>query len=103
MLLELGAVCFVIMCCPLEAETEHVLHPSSSVVLSLPCRYSTNEGETWKTFNFSDSPLIVYGLLTEPGEKSTVFTIFGSYIGGGHSWVILQVNTSDVLGTNLIL
>ncbi|XP_077313881.1 sortilin-related receptor [Lithobates pipiens] len=61
-------------------------------------KYSTNEGETWKTFNFSDSPLIVYGLLTEPGEKSTVFTIFGSYIGGGHSWVILQVNTSDVLG-----
>ncbi|XP_072283121.1 sortilin-related receptor [Pyxicephalus adspersus] len=61
-------------------------------------KYSTNEGETWKTFTFSDSPLIVYGLLTEPGEKSTVFTIFGSYVGGGHSWVILQVNTSDVLG-----
>ncbi|KAM9299149.1 sortilin-related receptor [Gastrophryne carolinensis] len=61
-------------------------------------RYSTNEGETWKSFNFSDSPLIVYGLLTEPGEKSTVFTIFGSYIGQGHSWVVMQVNASEVLG-----
>ncbi|XP_075695287.1 sortilin-related receptor [Rhinoderma darwinii] len=61
-------------------------------------KYSTNEGETWKTFNFSDSSLIVYGLLTEPGEKSTVFTVFGSYVHKGHSWVILQVNTSDVLG-----
>ncbi|KAM4015463.1 sortilin-related receptor [Anomaloglossus baeobatrachus] len=61
-------------------------------------KYSTNEGETWKTFNFSDISLIVYGLLTEPGEKSTVFTIFGSYVHKGHSWVILQVNTSDVLG-----
>ncbi|XP_068110700.1 sortilin-related receptor [Hyperolius riggenbachi] len=61
-------------------------------------KYSTNEGESWKSFNFSDSTLIVYGLLTEPGEKSTVFTIFGSYIGAGHSWVIIQVNTSDALG-----
>uniref|UniRef100_A0A8C5QIZ1 Sortilin-related receptor n=1 Tax=Leptobrachium leishanense TaxID=445787 RepID=A0A8C5QIZ1_9ANUR len=61
-------------------------------------KYSTNEGETWKTFVFSADPLIVYGLLTEPGEKSTVFTIFGSYTDKGHSWVILQVNTSDVLG-----
>lgn len=40
----------------------------------------------------------MYGLLTEPGEKSTIFTIFGSYKENGHSWLILQVNTSDVLG-----
>eukprot|EP00079_Xenopus_tropicalis_P028076 XP_012822697.1 PREDICTED: sortilin-related receptor [Xenopus tropicalis] len=61
-------------------------------------KYSTNEGETWKTFNFSDKAMIVYGLLTEPGEKSTVFTIFGSYTERGHSWIILQINASDVLG-----
>ncbi|XP_075460478.1 sortilin-related receptor isoform X2 [Ascaphus truei] len=61
-------------------------------------KYSTNEGETWKTFNFSENALLVYGLLTEPGEKSTVFTIFGSYTERGHSWIILQINTSDVLG-----
>ncbi|KAH0623299.1 hypothetical protein JD844_031470 [Phrynosoma platyrhinos] len=40
-------------------------------------KYSTNEGETWKTFTFSEKPVFVYGLLTEPGEKSTIFTIFG--------------------------
>ncbi|XP_043847881.1 sortilin-related receptor [Dromiciops gliroides] len=61
-------------------------------------KYSTNEGETWKTFSFSEKPVFVYGLLTEPGEKSTVFTIFGSYKENGHSWLILQVNTTDVLG-----
>lgn len=67
--------------------------------LSLPLlRYSTNEGETWKSFSFTDKNVYVYGLLTEPGEKSTVFTIFGSYADQGHSWLILQVNTSDVLG-----
>uniref|UniRef100_A0A669Q0W2 Sortilin-related receptor n=1 Tax=Phasianus colchicus TaxID=9054 RepID=A0A669Q0W2_PHACC len=61
-------------------------------------KYSTNEGETWKSFTFSEKPVFVYGLLTEPGEKSTIFTIFGSYKENGHSWLILQVNTSDVLG-----
>lgn len=68
--------------------------------LSQSCfsRYSTNEGETWKTFTFSEKPVFVYGLLTEPGEKSTIFTIFGSYKENGHSWLILQINTTDVLG-----
>ncbi|KAG2470136.1 SORL protein, partial [Polypterus senegalus] len=61
-------------------------------------KYSTNEGEVWKTFQFIDSEVYVYGLLTEPGEKSTVFTIFGSYANSSHSWLILQVNTSEVLG-----
>uniref|UniRef100_H3ARQ9 Sortilin-related receptor n=1 Tax=Latimeria chalumnae TaxID=7897 RepID=H3ARQ9_LATCH len=61
-------------------------------------KYSTNEGETWKTFSFSEKNVYVYGVLTEPGEKSTVFTIFGSYVDGGHSWLVLQINATDVLG-----
>ncbi|XP_061574688.1 sortilin-related receptor isoform X2 [Cololabis saira] len=61
-------------------------------------RFSTNEGETWTEFQFSDKEVYVYQLLTEPGEKSTIFTIFGSYAEQKHSWLILQVNTSDVLG-----
>lgn len=64
-------------------------------------RYSTNEGETWKTFVFSEKPVFVYGLLTEPGEKSTVFTIFGSNKESVHSWLILQVNATDALGKPL--
>ncbi|XP_069081125.1 sortilin-related receptor [Pleurodeles waltl] len=63
-------------------------------------KYSTNEGESWKTFTFSKKSVLVYGLLTEPGEKSTVFTIFGSYTDNGHSWLILQINTTDVLGVS---
>uniref|UniRef100_A0A452SQB1 Sortilin-related receptor n=1 Tax=Ursus americanus TaxID=9643 RepID=A0A452SQB1_URSAM len=61
-------------------------------------RYSTNEGETWKTFIFSEKPVFVYGLLTEPGEKSTIFTIFGSNKENVHNWLILQVNATDALG-----
>lgn len=66
----------------------------------LPARFSTNEGETWTDFRFSAREVYVYQLLTEPGEKSTIFTIFGSYTDQRHSWLILQVNTSDVLGRN---
>lgn len=72
--------------------------PTADILLLFFCRYSTNEGETWKTFTFSEKPVFVYGLLTEPGEKSTIFTIFGSYKENGHSWLILQINTTDVLG-----
>uniref|UniRef100_A0A673IES5 Sortilin-related receptor n=1 Tax=Sinocyclocheilus rhinocerous TaxID=307959 RepID=A0A673IES5_9TELE len=61
-------------------------------------KFSTNEGETWKEFQFSEQEVYVYQLLTEPGEKSTIFTIFGSYADQKHSWLIVQVNTSDVLG-----
>uniref|UniRef100_A0A665VUR0 Sortilin-related receptor n=1 Tax=Echeneis naucrates TaxID=173247 RepID=A0A665VUR0_ECHNA len=61
-------------------------------------KFSTNEGETWTDFQFSDREVYVYQLLTEPGEKSTIFTIFGSYANQRHSWLILQVNASDVLG-----
>lgn len=61
-------------------------------------RFSTNEGETWTDFRFSEREVYVYQLLTEPGEKSTIFTIFGSYADQRHSWLILQVNASDVLG-----
>ncbi|XP_076833567.1 LOW QUALITY PROTEIN: sortilin-related receptor [Brachyhypopomus gauderio] len=61
-------------------------------------KFSTNEGETWTEFQFSEREVYVYQLLTEPGEKSTIFTIFGSYADQKHSWLILQVNGSDVLG-----
>uniref|UniRef100_A0A6Q2ZM28 Sortilin-related receptor n=1 Tax=Esox lucius TaxID=8010 RepID=A0A6Q2ZM28_ESOLU len=61
-------------------------------------KFSTNEGETWTDIRFSDREVYVYQLLTEPGEKSTIFTVFGSYADQRHSWLILQVNTSDVLG-----
>uniref|UniRef100_A0AAY4CL48 Sortilin-related receptor n=1 Tax=Denticeps clupeoides TaxID=299321 RepID=A0AAY4CL48_9TELE len=61
-------------------------------------KFSTNEGETWSEFQFSKREVFVYQLLTEPGEKSTIFTVFGSYADEKHSWLILQLNASDVLG-----
>ena len=45
--------------------------------------YSTDEGINWKSLTFYEKPLKVYGLLTEPGENSTSFTIFGTETGRG--------------------
>ncbi|XP_071492134.1 sortilin-related receptor-like [Diadema antillarum] len=61
-------------------------------------KYSINEGETWHTESFSDSKIYVYGLMTEPGEKTLTFTVFGSETKS-HSWLIVQINFRDVFST----
>lgn len=53
--------------------------------------YSTDEGETWNTHQFIDEPMRVYGLITEPGENTTIFTMFGSK-SGSHQWIIVTVD-----------
>ena len=53
--------------------------------------YSTDEGATWNSHQFIDDPIRVYGLITEPGENTTVFTMFGSR-PGSHQWVIVTVD-----------
>ncbi|KAL0117855.1 hypothetical protein PUN28_008920 [Cardiocondyla obscurior] len=57
--------------------------------------YSTDEGETWKTYEFNEKMLRVYGLMTEPGENTTVFTMFGSD-SGQHQWLIIKVDLRNV-------
>lgn len=60
--------------------------------------YSTDEGITWKNITFYHEPLKIFGLLTEPGENTTVFTMFGtpSLGRGGVDWIIITVNLSSV-------
>ena len=65
--------------------------------------YSWNEGETWLTYEFlNTSRMFVYGLLTERGEQSAEFLIFGSH-PGRHKWTIVQINLRNVLGRLSIL
>lgn len=60
--------------------------------------YSTDEGITWKSLIFYHEPLKIFGLLTEPGENTTVFTMFGTPSLGkpGVDWIIITVNLSSV-------
>eukprot|EP00794_Sanderia_malayensis_P010865 gene10865-12020_t len=61
-------------------------------------KYSWDDAQSWHTYKFTKTKIRVYGLLTEPGEHTTVFTIFGSY-PQEHSWLIVQVDMRDVLGS----
>lgn len=62
--------------------------------------YSVDEGQTWtkEVFNSPDK-IMVYGLMTEPGETSSTFTVFGSELGE-HSWLIVQIDTRNALGSD---
>lgn len=35
-------------------------------------KYSCDEGASWKSFTFSDTDTVVFGVITEPGETTTV-------------------------------
>jgi len=59
--------------------------------------YSTDEGATWSRHQFIDEPVRVYGLITEPGENTTIFTMFGSR-PGSHQWVIVTVDLKAAFG-----
>ena len=58
--------------------------------------YSTDDGLNWNSARFSDEPLRIFGLLTEPGENTTTFTMFGtaSSLMPGHpiDWVIVKAD-----------
>ena len=59
-------------------------------------KYSIDDGENWSILRFSKEKIKIYGLMTEPGEKTTVFTLFGSKEEGKHEWTIIQVNLTKV-------
>ncbi|ODM93787.1 Sortilin-related receptor [Orchesella cincta] len=59
--------------------------------------YSIDEGETWEAYQFYEEKVRIMGLMTEPGENTTVFFIFGSVANKtGHTWVLIKVDFRDV-------
>ena len=75
-----GGILMAVEHYPFNRETRQVL-------------FSTDEGETWNHFTFSKKDIKVYGLMVEPGENTTIFTIFGS-LTEKHEWVLFKVSTS---------
>lgn len=57
--------------------------------------YSTNEGESWNNISFTDEEIRLYGLMTEPGENTTIFTMFGS-LPEEHQWIIVKIDMRSV-------
>ena len=50
------------------AQDYHAFIDNPSSVVS----YSCDEGSTWTDFTFSNTPTVVFGVITEPGETTTV-------------------------------
>ncbi|GLH07501.1 Vitellogenin receptor [Gryllus bimaculatus] len=61
--------------------------------------YSKDEGKTWDSLFISKEELRMYGLMTEPGENTTVFTLFGSE-QGLHQWLIVKVDLRSIFERN---
>lgn len=72
-----------------KGETRHVM-------------YSTDEGEKWTEQEFHHEDLRLYGLMTEPGENTTVFTMFGS-TPGEHKWIIVKLDLQKVFCKYLLI
>ena len=61
--------------------------------------HSTDVGEKWNETPFHDDGIRLYGLMTEPGENTTVFTMFGS-LPQQHQWIIIKVDLKNVFSYN---
>lgn len=61
--------------------------------------YSTDEGEKWSSLKFVNETIRVYNLMTEPGENTTWFTVFGSKIDK-HGWMIINVDLKNAFSYN---
>ncbi|XP_072931091.1 uncharacterized protein RpS19a isoform X1 [Epargyreus clarus] len=61
--------------------------------------YSTNEGIEWKSYQFNVDDIRIYGLMTEPGENTTTFTMFGS-ANDQHQWIIITIDLYNAFPRN---
>ena len=61
--------------------------------------YSLDEGVNWQKYNFSEQSLLIWGISTEPGEYTTVVSIYGSEsYSRPIEWVIVKLDLKDILG-----
>ena len=61
--------------------------------------YSLDYGYSWKVIEFMDNnqTLKIYNLLTEPGGRSAVFTLFGALSNSAkHDWIIVKINMTSI-------
>ncbi|CAI8030523.1 Sortilin-related receptor [Geodia barretti] len=67
-------------------------HQVSSTVL----KYSCNEGLSWNSFTFTDSAMVIYGVITEPGEHTTNVSLYGIESSGSRNWVVVTVDFDPI-------
>ncbi|WP_411025075.1 VPS10 domain-containing protein, partial [Salmonella sp. s54836] len=61
--------------------------------------YSLDEGVNWYKYVFYSSKVYIWGMYTEPGEKTSILTIYTSRLGF-YEWLLFRVDFQNVLGSN---
>lgn len=61
--------------------------------------YSLDEGVNWYRYVFYSSKVYIWGMYTEPGEKTSILTIYTSRVGFTE-WLLFRVDFQYVLGSN---
>ena len=58
--------------------------------------YSCDEGLSWVKFNFTTTPTVIWGVVTEPGETTTEVALFGSEDRSNPEWAVIAINFTSV-------
>ncbi|KAI4833209.1 hypothetical protein KUCAC02_016123, partial [Chaenocephalus aceratus] len=64
----------------------------------LPIRHlwlSFDEGQQWKKYSFTNTPLFVDGVLGEPGEETLIMTIFG-HVSHRSEWQLVKIDFRSI-------
>lgn len=59
-------------------------------------RFSTDEGQCWHTYNFTNDPLHFSGMDSEPGSRSMNVSVWG-YRSDFSNWVVITIDFRKLL------
>ena len=60
-------------------------------------RFTHDEGRAWYNHTISDDLVTIYGLITEPGEITSIVNVY-AIVEGGMEWVIFTIDFKDFMG-----
>ena len=65
----------------------------------LVTRFSTDEGQCWKLYNFTEQPFFVAGLASEPGTKVMNVSVWGfrPEEDGQPMWVVVTIDFQSLI------
>uniref|UniRef100_A0A8C9YJT8 Sortilin 1a n=1 Tax=Sander lucioperca TaxID=283035 RepID=A0A8C9YJT8_SANLU len=69
---------------------EHTNSPVNQI------KFSTDEGQCWHTYNFTDDPLHLSGMDSEPGSRSMNISLWG-YRNDFSKWVVITIDFRKLL------
>lgn len=74
---------------------------NGGVFISCSDRFSTDEGQCWGVYNFTDDPVIFTGLASEPGARSMNVSLWGYRSNFFRQyWISFTIDFKDLITRN---